>query len=199
MTASLAPPFAPPPRCFRLPFPSIIAPHNPEVYASVSHKPDHDSHEESSPGKTVIGWAEYVDFPEWNITGVQAKVDTGARTSALHVEDVQRVGKAHVKFHVITGRRPPFRRIEVVAPVVKWGRVRSSTGHYSVRCFVRTRIRMGKIEKEIEISLVSRETMLYRMLLGRRALEKDFLVDVSRSRLLGGRTRRKGKRESENL
>lgn len=163
----------------------------------MTHKPDHDARDESASGKTVIGWAEYVDFPDWGIEGVQAKVDTGARTSALHVEQVQRIGAAHVKFRVVTGRRPPFRRIEVVAPVVKWGRVRSSTGQFTVRCFVRTRIQIGDVVKEIEVSLVSREKMLYRMLLGRRALERDFLVDVSRSRLLGGRNRRKTRRDHE--
>jgi len=158
----------------------------------VSTKPESE-HPES---RTVIGWSEYVDFPEWGITGMRAKVDTGARTSALHVEDIESLGDGRVRFRVITGRKPPFRHIEVCAPVVKWGRVRSSTGHYTVRCFVKTRIRLGPVEKEIELSLVSRERMLYRMLLGRRALARDFLVDVSRRRVLGERVKAKKKRKN---
>ena len=74
--------------------------------------------------------------------------------------------------------------------------MRSSTGHYTVRCFVKTRIRLGPVEKEIELSLVSRERMLYRMLLGRRALARDFLVDVSRRRVLGERVKAKKKRKN---
>ncbi|MBP8127982.1 MAG: ATP-dependent zinc protease [Candidatus Hydrogenedentes bacterium] len=148
--------------------------------------------------RTVIGWSEYVDFPEWGILGVRAKVDTGARTSALHVEDIEALGDGQVRFHVVTGRKRPFRRTAVCAKVVKWGRVRSSSGHYTVRCFVKTRIRVGPVEKEVELSLVSREKMLYRMLLGRRALTRDFLVDVSRRRMLGGRRRAKKQRKKTN-
>lgn len=143
--------------------------------------------------KTVIGCSEYVQFPEWDIDTVQAKVDTGARTSALHVEDIERLNNGRVRFHVMVGRRPPFRRVEVTAPVVKYARVRSSTGHYAMRVFVRTRVRIGPVEKDIEISLVSREKMMYRMLLGRRALERDFLVDVSRRRVLGGKPEKRSR------
>lgn len=157
----------------------------------MSVKPESE-HAES---RTIIGWSEYVDFPEWGIQGVRAKVDTGARTSALHVEDIEALGDGHVRFHVVTGRKGPFGRTAVCAKVVKWGRVRSSSGHYTVRCFVKTRIRVGPVEKEVELSLVSREKMLYRMLLGRRALARDFLVDVSRRRMLGGRRKTKKQRK----
>jgi hypothetical protein len=61
--------------------------------------------------------------------------------------------------------------------------VRSSSGHFTERCFVKTRIRIGPVEKRIEISLVSREKMIYRMLIGREALDRDFLVDASRAGL----------------
>lgn len=142
--------------------------------------------------KAIIGWSEYVDFPEWGITGIKAKVDTGARTSALHVEDLQHLDNARVLFHVACSRRPPFQLKEVEADALKWSRVRSSSGHYNERCFVRTRIRIGYIEKDVELSLVSREKMLFRMLLGRKALEHDFWVDVSRRALLTGHRRKRG-------
>ncbi len=133
--------------------------------------------------KIVIGWAEFVDFPTWHIDNLLAKVDTGALTSALHVEDLEVVGGNLVQFNVITSRKHAHRAVRVIAPIIKWARVRSSTGHYTERCFVRTNILIGTVEKEIELSLVSREKMQYRMLLGRKALEKDFLVDVSRRRV----------------
>ena len=144
------------------------------------HDPPREGHQ-----KTVIGWSEYVAFPDWGIDRLPAKVDTGARTSALHVENLQLLDSRHVRFEVVLSRKHSHRRVQVCAEVLKWARVRSSTGHYHTRCFVRTRIRIGPVEKVIELSLASRERMLYRMLLGRKALEKDFLVDVSKRRTLG--------------
>ncbi len=141
--------------------------------------------------KLVIGFTEYIDLPDWDIVGVRAKADTGARSSALHVEDITPMADGFVQFHVITGPRRKRRRVEVSAPVTKWARVRSSTGHYAVRCFVRTVIRLGPVEKEIELSLVSRERMIHRMLLGRTALERDFIVDPSRRCLVGKKPKRK--------
>lgn len=140
--------------------------------------------EHKSGGKTVIGWAEPVDLPHWGINGLDAKIDTGARTSALHVENLRPVGRDRVAFDVITGRRRTRRAHHVEARVEKWAVVRSSTGDEMERPFIRTRIRLGMVEKEIEISLVSRESMLFRMLIGRKALEEDFLVDVSLRRTL---------------
>src|SRR5690606_15751335 len=129
--------------------------------APKSKRPNEPVRESPDHLRTVIGWSEYVDLPDWGIEGVHAKVDTGALTSALHVEDIEPAQDGQVRFHVILSRRHRHRRIEVTAPVVKWGRVRSSTGHYTVRCFVRTRVRIGPVEKEIELSLVSRERMVY--------------------------------------
>jgi len=145
---------------------------------------------QQSAGKIVIGWAEGVDFVDWGISDVQAKIDTGARTSVLHVEDFDRLPDGSVVFRVVVDRRDHGEGVWVRAKVLKWARVRSSTGIYRKRCFVRTRIRIGPIEKEIELSLASRERMVFRMLLGRKAIEKDFLVDVSRRRVLGRRARR---------
>ncbi|MFO7974491.1 MAG: RimK/LysX family protein [Candidatus Hydrogenedentota bacterium] len=157
-------------------------------------EPQEQSKDTSS--KTIIGWSEYVAFPEWGIDRVPAKVDTGARTSSLHVDNLEVLDDHYVRFEVVLSRRHSHKRVHVTAPVLKWGRVRSSTGHYHTRCFVKTRIRIGPVEKEIELSLASRERMLYRMLLGRKALEKDFLVDVSKRRTLGKpkKARRKTKR-----
>ena len=127
--------------------------------------------------KVVIGWSESIDFLHWNVRGVKAKVDTGARTSALHVENLEAIDHDHVAFDVVADNKRR-RHHRVVAKVVKWARVRSSNGQYMERCFVKTRVRVASVEKEIEISLVSREKMQFRMLLGREALKHDFLVDV---------------------
>ncbi len=138
-----------------------------------------------------------MDFEEWGIERVRAKVDTGARTSALHVENLQMLRDRQARFQVILSRKHAHRRVWVTAPVLKWARVRSSTGQYTLRCFVKTRVRIGPLSKEITLSLISRGDMAFRMLLGREALEKDFVVDVSRSLGLGGKTPRKEKEGSE--
>lgn len=139
--------------------------------------------------KTIIGWTEPIDFVDWGIEGLRAKVDTGARSSALHVEDLEILQSGRVRFHVILSRKHTHRRVEVVAPVAKWAKVRSSNGAYHRRCFVKAKVRIGDIIKVIEVSLVSREKMVFRMLLGRKAVEHDFLVDVSKRTTLGRKTK----------
>lgn len=144
-----------------------------------------DGLEKRSGGKITIGWSEYIEFPDWEIHAMKAKVDTGARTSALHVEDLKSIGPGWVEFYVVLTTKGPRHRRRVRAEVVKWAKVRSSTGDYKRRCFVKTHVKIGSTLKEIEISLVSREKMLFRMLLGRKALERDFIVDVSKRSVLG--------------
>lgn len=139
--------------------------------------------EKREDAKVVIGWSEPIDFPEWGVYGLNAKIDTGARTSALHVDNIKYLVDDYVEFDVVLSRRHAHRRVRVTEQISRWAKVRSSTGHYSNRPFVKTAVRLGPVEKEIEVSLVSRERMIYRMLLGRKALEKDFVVDVSRRKL----------------
>jgi len=145
--------------------------------------------------KLLIGWSEVVALPDWGISHLNAKVDTGARTSALHVENVVESGEGHVRFDVIVNLKPHIVH-HVRAQVVRWGRIRSSTGHASHRLIVRTRLRLGTVEKEIDISLISREKMRYRMLLGRQALSRDFIVDVARRNTQERTKRKKTKRRS---
>lgn len=128
----------------------------------------------------VIGWTERVDLPDWGIKGLRAKVDTGARTSALHVEHIEELPRNRVTFDVIVNREKRDRRVHVKAEISRRGRVRSSTGQAVQRIFVKTTLRLGPIEKEVEVSLVDREKMIHRMLLGRSALSGPILIDVSR-------------------
>ena len=143
-----------------------------------------DPHHKPWPYPLVIGWNEYVALPKWGITGLRAKTDTGARTSALHVENIEPVGLRRVRFDVILSRTKRERRVHVEAPITRTGRVRSSTGHYQMRYFVRTVLRIGPAEREVEMSLVDRERMIYRMLLGRSALS-GLLIDPRHAGLQG--------------
>jgi hypothetical protein len=142
----------------------------------------------------VIGWCEYVALPDWGIAALRAKADTGARSSALHVETIEELPRGRVRFDVVLHRK--FRRrVRVEARILRRARVRSSNGVYSTRIFVRTRVRIGTIERFVELSLVDRGLMIYRMLLGRTALEGLF-VDPHRRHLVGERPvrRRKAKK-----
>lgn len=134
--------------------------------------------------KIVVGWNENVDLPDWGIKRLGAKVDTGAQTSALHVENIESIGRGRIRFDVVVHREKRDRHFPVTARVVRRARVRSSNGHYDVRYFVETTVRIGPVEKTIEVSLVDRGKMAHRMLLGRSALRGDFVVDVSRRHVL---------------
>lgn len=138
---------------------------------------------------TVIGWYEHVDLPDWGVRGIKAKIDTGARTSALHVSSVRKLRNGLVRFEVVLHRKHAHRRITVEAPVLRRTRVRSSTGVNRIRYVVPVRLRLGSVVKTIEVGLVSRDKMLFRMLLGRSAFSGEFLIDASRHCVLGDRRR----------
>jgi len=146
----------------------------------------------------VIGWTELVDLPDWGIKRLRAKVDTGARTSALHVENIEELPRDFVRFDVVLHRVKRDRRIHVKAKISRRGSVRSSTGHNSYRYFVETTLRLGPVEKRVEISLVDRQKMIHRMLLGRAALTGPFLIDVDR-RLVQKPKKRKKKAKSKKV
>jgi hypothetical protein len=140
------------------------------------------------PEPRIIGVAEYVDFPDWGVRGLSARVDTGAQTSALHVENVEPLSGSRVRFDVRLRRDEPSARVTVETKVSRRTRVRSSSGHTEPRLFVKAHVRLGGREQLIEVGLVDRRGMLFRMLLGRSALHGHFLVDVTKRYALGAAT-----------
>jgi hypothetical protein len=141
----------------------------------------------ASPGKgrVLIGTAEAVSIPAWDIRGLPAKIDTGARSSALHVTRVKELAGGRVRFDVCLDATASGRCVLVEAPVERRGRVRASNGRVETRIFVRASIELGGVERRIEVGLVDRSDMLYRMLLGRSALAGSFIVDPGRRYVLG--------------
>jgi len=131
----------------------------------------------------VIGCVEHVDLPDWSIVRLRAKSDTGARSRALHVDKIELLPRNRVRFEVILSRAQGRRRVPVETRVIRRARVRSSSGHFTQRILVRTRVRSGGCEREIELSLVDREKMIHRMRLGRSALEGMRVVANHRYRL----------------
>jgi hypothetical protein len=133
----------------------------------------------------IIGVAEYVVFPDWGIENLSARVDTGAQTSALHVENIELLPGSRVRFDVRLRRDDSAARVTIETKVSRRTSVRSSTGHSAPRLFVKAHVRLGGREQQIEVGLVDRRNMLYRMLLGRSALKGRFLVDVTKRYALG--------------
>jgi hypothetical protein len=127
----------------------------------------------------VIGWREKVNLPEWDIQGLLAKSDTGANSSAIDVAWLEEGGDGLVRFGVRLSRKYPDRIQVVESRIVRTTRIRSSNGVRAHRVFVETEILIGRVRKRVEFGLVCRKKMLCRVLLGRKALEGDFLVDCS--------------------
>ncbi len=134
-------------------------------------------------GKPVIvGYVERVALRRWGVGSIAAKVDTGAESCALHVERLDHVGTTRVRFEVLFGRGAKARRVSAVARVVRRGLVRVSNGETRERIFVRTALTLAGRTQTVEVGLVDREQMIYRMLIGRSALD-GYLVDPTRKYL----------------
>jgi len=129
-----------------------------------------------------------VGLPDLGIENIKAKIDTGARTSSLdasEIELVQESGVTMARFRVTFGRRKNLKERICTATVIEHRNVTNSGGYVEERIVISTPVRIGNLEKEIEITLTQRNNMKFRMLLGRTALGNDFQVDVSRSYLTG--------------
>lgn len=142
----------------------------------------------------VIGWNEYVSLPAWGIPQLRAKIDTGARTASVHVEHIEELGGGKVRFDVITGPRARPRRKRIEARISRRANVRIGSGHRQQRLFVRTTLRLGPFEREIEVNLEDRAGMIFRMILGRSTLAGwPVVIDVNHRYVLPKQPRRKGK------
>ena len=139
-----------------------------------------DQPESEQNSKLIIGWRETISIPEWGITELRAKMDTGARSSAIDVANSEILPEGRVRFEVVLDRKNRDRKRIIEASISRKTAIRSSTGETRDRLMVLVQVRIGPIVKPVEFSLVCRENMLCRALLGRRALEGDFLIDATR-------------------
>jgi hypothetical protein len=146
----------------------------------------------------VLGWKEHVVLPEWGLR-LRGKLDTGARSSALHVTAMEELGDHTdaetgerfpvVRFDVVLGRKSNPIHHEVTAPIIGHKIVRDTGARAETRPVVRTRIVCGPLDTTAEITLTDRTGMNFRMLLGRLTLEHRALVDPAHGYLMTGRGR----------
>jgi hypothetical protein len=136
----------------------------------------------------MIGWREWLALPDLGIRAIKAKIDTGARTSALHtfkLKPFEKGGTLKVKFGVHPLQRRKDIEVNCVADVVDRRRVTSSAGQSEMRYVIRTSVSLGEFRWPIELTLTDRESMRFRMLLGRAAISGLLLVNPSKSYLTG--------------
>lgn len=137
----------------------------------------------------VVGWREWLALPGFGVKAIKAKIDTGARSSAIHAFDlevVERGGTSYASFEVHPRQRSARDAVRVEAEIVDERWVRSSTGHRQKRYVVLMEIELMGATWVAEVTLARRDQMGFRMLLGREALRGRFLVDPAAS-YLGGR------------
>ena len=141
----------------------------------------------------IIGWREWLTLPDLGIQNIKVKVDSGARTSALHATNIRYLeklnGETWVSF-IVTKQLQPRKNIRVRAPLVEQRKVKSSLGHATLRPVIRTTVKIGEDSWPIEITLVNRDPMGFRMLLGRSAVRKRYLIHPAKS-FLQSKTRDK--------
>lgn len=151
------------------------------------------------PAPVRIGWREFIGLHDLGIASVKAKIDTGARTTALHAEDIR-------VFRGVVSKKP--KRVEFTVPIPSAARIRhvrcssavvdrrkvvDSGGHAELRYVIRTTITLGKRSWPAEVTLTNRSGMRFPMLLGRTALRGRFLVDTAHSFLVGKNPHRKSR------
>jgi hypothetical protein len=152
----------------------------------------------STPALTTAGWREWVSLPEAGVPWIKAKLDTGARSSALHAFDIKEFeheGHTWVRFSIHPWQRSVKDAVDVECRILDKRKVRSSSGHATERYVVAMDIELCGRLVTAEVTLSRRDAMGFRMLIGRQALRHRFLVDPARS-YIGGEPKRKTRRSN---
>ncbi|GAA5105718.1 RimK/LysX family protein [Alloalcanivorax gelatiniphagus] len=154
--------------------------------------------QQPAPESVVVGWREWVALPQADVPWVKAKIDTGARSSSIHAYDLEayeRDGEEWVRFSIHPWQRSDDDHVELTLPVLDRREVRSSNGQVEQRYAVALDVTLAGRTITTVMTLSNRDEMGFRMLIGREALERGFLVDASRS-YVGGKPRRAVRRKN---
>ncbi len=134
----------------------------------------------------IIGRNELVDLPEWNITNIEAKIDTGAFSSSLHcnhIEEFLKNDTPWIRFNLLDPEHPAYNKKLIELPIFDNREVKSSNGQSEMRFFIQTKIKLFNSLYKIELSLTDRSEMKYPLLIGRKFIRNKFVVDVSQKNL----------------
>ncbi|MEZ5921275.1 MAG: RimK/LysX family protein [Parvularculaceae bacterium] len=140
------------------------------------------------PPPLEIGWREWVSLPDLGVARIKAKIDTGAKSSALHayqIEEFERDGKLYAAFDVHPVQRKKSPSIRCVAPIVDKRSVKSSNGAIELRIVIATVLTLGPVSREVEITLTNRDEMGFRLLIGRDSISRVAVIYPGKSFLLG--------------
>jgi hypothetical protein len=132
----------------------------------------------------IIGWRENIALPQLNVNSIKAKIDTGARSSALHafrIEEFKQQNQLMIRFQIHPFQRDDKQIITAEAELLEYRQIKSSNGQIQNRPVILTTVKLGEQQWLIELTLTNRDVMGFRMLLGRQALRHRFLIDPGKS------------------
>jgi ribosomal protein S6--L-glutamate ligase len=138
--------------------------------------------------KQLIGRQEWCSLPELGLSHIKAKIDTGAKTSALHAEDITVLTKGHKQVVCFLVRPFPDEddhASKCNVPLKEIREIKSSNGDIESRCVIEVELIMGAVKKTIELTLTDRNLMRFNLLLGREALSGEVVIDPAKKYLLG--------------
>ncbi len=137
----------------------------------------------SATSKIILGWHESVALPDWHVPKLRAKIDTEAKTSALDVDQIELLPGRKIRFDVGLSNQHRRRRKWITAKIARTTKIRSSNVERETRYVVETSLNIGGLTRLAEFTLVRRENMLCRMLVGRTAFSPHYMFGAGRTYL----------------
>ncbi|MAY83074.1 MAG: hypothetical protein CMP59_02990 [Flavobacteriales bacterium] len=137
--------------------------------------------------KTIVGRKEQVDFPELGLYAIDAKIDTGAYSTAIHAHKIwteEIDGEEVLNFELLDPDNPLYRKTIIRTRSFYRKKVRSSNGRIEKRFIIKTKMILGGRKRKADVSLTNRGKMRYPVLVGRKVLKNGFLVDVSKTNVI---------------